>query len=729
MAYPQTPLGMRLEVAPRADFTADPATYTWTDITRDLQLSVPITHTRGAGDEQSESNSETVFALRNLTGRYTTDNALSDLWPDFDENVPFKFSTNTGDGTGWHQEWIQYLAVAVDDWPARTPHLCNTHITAAGLFRRIGQWDPLRSPLFRTMAGVAPDDYVPYIYHSGEDQDTATQVASGLAGGLPMSVTGSPSFAADDGLPGSLPLPTLPEGGQFTATIPSYVNTNQWVHQFVIQIPAAPSGNRTLMTYATPGGTVTSWAVTLEPGSPDALFVRAYNSAGSELFNLATGVDSGDLGGESDFYGHHFMISVATYQNAGNVWAWLKGKRADGLNLESATNLVAGTHAGLSGPMVFTSPVDGSTFGHSAIYIDPGFSIIFGGSQADINAAAMDGYAGEMAHERLERLCREHQIPFSSSATSTKAMGPQLIDTLIVNFRDCERADHGMLDDSQGYVGYISLPEMYNQTPALVIDGAVRGQLGTPFIPTTDDQRRKNRVTATRTGGSSYTHEVADDINGVPGLRPGVGVFAGDVEVNIESDDDLPYHASFVTSQGTVPGKRYPSLTIDFLRAPNLLAGYRNLRLCGRAQVTNPPKQHSRITADVLLPGWTTVINGRRGPWTLTANCSRYDPYNAGVLGDASTSSAWLQCDTTTVLAAELVQGATLLSVTATPLFTTTADLVTHPLSLLVGGEVMAVSAISGGANPQTFTVARSLNKRHAAGTPVQVHRPLLLVL
>jgi hypothetical protein len=80
-------------------------------------------------------------------------------------------------------------------------------------------------------------------------------------------------------------------------------------------------------------------------------------------------------------------------------------------------------------------------------------------------------------------------------------------------------------------------------------------------------------------------------------------------------------------------------------------------------------------------------------------------------------------------LAAGVSSSATSLSVSTTnpgsPLWTTSAgDL---PFDILVAGERMTVTAISGASSPQAFTVVRSVNsvvKAQTAGAPLTLFYP-----
>lgn len=733
MAYPDQALGMRMECAPDADLTADPSTYTWQEITPDLHMPAPIGHQRGAEDEQTESNTESSFTLKNPRGRYTTDNPLSDLWPKFGLNLPVRYSTNTGDGAGWHQEWIQYLSEAKDRWPAGNPNLCVADVTCAGLFRRMGRWDKLESPLRRSISGVAAGDYVPYAYWHLEDGTDATQAAAATPGVGAGVVAGDVDFAASDDLLGSKPLPEFAAGASITMLVPTYTTTDQWAIQVLAKIESAPASATTLIEMYTNGeGTNSKYRIALIPGSPDGIgLYYTDKTTGVETFLGQQDLDGADPSAnptEDDFYGSWRMYKLGESLVAGNLTSWLSLTNEDGGGGAAGIGGFGGATSTLKSVVLRgETGTAGIAFGHTAVFVDPALSI---GPTLGDNAAAMGGWAGEEAADRIVRLSREARLPYNVTATRSEPMGPQLHDTLLANFRDCEATDHGMLDDSQGVVGYRALSELYNQDPVLVIDAAYRNELFMPFDPVTDDQKRRNQVTARRPNGSEATVENLDDIDGVPGIQRGVGRYPADIDVNTETDTVLALHASWIANViGAWPGKRYPAISIDLRRAVHLIGASRNLRLGDRVLVKNPPRQHSRSDIDVIFTGWSKINQGRRGSWRLIANAAPY-LYQVGEAGDGSTSSSWSQTSAGTQSAAELAPGATSLSVTVVgPLFTTAANLTLNPLSLIVGGEIMPVSAIAGGASPQTFTVTRTLPKRHAAGTPVRVYRPLIAAL
>ena len=58
---------------------------------------------------------------------------------------------------------------------------------------------------------------------------------------------------------------------------------------------------------------------------------------------------------------------------------------------------------------------------------------------------AGNAYAGEQAHVRIQRVCGEEGIPFSSAASTSLVCGPQPIAAPFAIMQDAEKVDHGVL--------------------------------------------------------------------------------------------------------------------------------------------------------------------------------------------------------------------------------------------------------------------------------------------
>ena len=119
----------------------------------------------------------------------------------------------------------------------------------------------------------------------------------------------------------------------------------------------------------------------------------------------------------------------------------------------------------------------------------------------------------------------------------------------------------------------------------------------------------------------------------------------------------------------------------------------------------------------------------REFSWDITLWCSPAGPWTVGVVEDTVLGRP----DTDgSELASGVSSSATSWSVavTAGPLWITSAAFPTHfPLDVMLGGERVRVSAISGGSSPQTFTISqRSVNgivKSHLAGAPLSLADPM----
>jgi hypothetical protein len=275
---------------------------------------------------------------------------------------------------------------------------------------------------------------------------------------------------------------------------------------------------------------------------------------------------------------------------------------------------------------------------------------------------------------------------------------------------------------------------MYNQEPAIVIDGSARELNMVGFKPVRDDQKRRNKITAKRPfgGEATYTHPSVDPTH--PDYDVTKGVYDSDLSVNPDSDDRLIDHAALTVEIGMVPGKRYPSVIMDLLRCPQLVGAWRATQLGDLIRITVPPQQHAKGDVDLLIRGYRQTWSGGR-KWLVEMNTVRADPYrvqviegagNTGRLAPAGVTLSTTYEATVTSMVVSIAAGNVLLS-------TAGADYPAAPGVLLdIGGECVGVTAVSGASSPQTMTVVRSINgvrKRQLSGTAVNLWQPSGLAL
>lgn len=712
VTFPSSPLTTKVWIALGADLSASRYTWNWLDITEHVRHDLGISLDVGRREASSRVNaSRCQMKLANPAGIFSRRNPMGPyygLLGGKTANVPIWIELDPGDGYRTMYEGY------INDLPTRWTDPSGTDsyvvIQCAGILRRLEQGENLKSPMFRSISGVAANDYVPLAYWPMEDGADAAQLASGIPGGAPLQITGSITLASDSDLPGSDALPVFAAGATASGAVPSYTDTGQWVFQIAAKVNAEPTDYVLIATIDVSGGSIVRWELILEAdGASGSLGAVGYDADGLVAMSVATSLDI-------EFYGRWQTISLAAYPELGNLTATLF--YFDGLG--DSTGPFGFMSADVAGVVTRITIGGAESFaaGHAALFVDTSFD-----NDLDVanTAPAMYGHTGELAHVRMARLCREEGIPFVCQAAASAAMGPQSSDTLLEVLRECEKADGGVLFE-QGYgLGYQALSERYNQPVALNLDFDQRHIYGTPE-PADDDQRFRNQWTIRRDGGSSATYR-DPDYSAADGLHDD-----GDT-VSVDTDAQTFFHAGHRVRRDSVDEDRWPRLPINLAGTPDLIPGWLSTPLGSRVNVANPPPEMTPATIDAVIEGytqrWDTVS------WVASMNTSPASIYQVGVAGDATTDGSWAQTSDAE-LAEDLDTTETSIEVTSTDTWTTT------PAGELIvfGGEVVSLDAVSGSAPNWTFTVMRSVNgviKSHSTASPahlraVRVYRPAVAV-
>lgn len=647
MAFPADPLGVRVRIAPGADLTAHPDTYPWQDATADWVPSRRLRHKRGSADEQAQGSSENNLVLRNsfsrvagvegMVARYSPDNPMSDLWPDFDLNCPMEIALDIGDGNGFQALSRAYLSDSPDEWPGQSERLAYVHARADGLFRRMGQWDKLADPVefaIKAFADSAALDYWPMT-----DGAAATQWANAIGGGHPMRIVNPAGvdLAADNNIAGSSPLPVFKTStnAHGLAEIRSYTDTTlQWTTTSMHRVGSSPSSITPLITVYQRNDF--AHGIALDRGSSEVQLIQA-QPGGTETVVASSSYTPADLEERS-------LLLYLTTSDAGG-FALAEIYADDGTLLVSFGGPVIGSGYGTGHKIRIASPsVTDDVAGQLAYYpLDPGFDFTNLGDLADV-LAAMRSYTGELLNDRIIRVGAQVGVAVQATPGLGPAMGPQPLNTRALDvFRECEETGHGILDDSLGVVAYRAFSELLNQDPVLTVDGSDR-ELFHPLKPTSDDLKVKTQVTVTQPDGTSAT--VRDQA-----AVARVGLYERRADANLASADQMRHLAGWLLYEGTRrdsrPRKRIPQLTLNLRSAPQLAAAALGLRLGDRIQIINPPPQLGPNPIDVMFVGWDTGSLHRR-TWRLTANCvpyvhdvAVYGPYPYAAHQASGTNGSW----------------------------------------------------------------------------------------
>lgn len=714
------------------------------DVTDDVLTQRPEV-TYGALDEMSQAQAAEIrFDLSNLTGDYTPERFQSIHFPYVQLGVEVRLSVF------WNGEWHVRFHGEASEWLPVWPWgdvqnapdeeaLAEAHVqvVASGILRRLGQGRiPIRSAMFRSMSGIAPDDYRPLDYWPMEDGADAAAIATGVAGGTPGTLSGTVTLAEDDTLLGSQALPLVAAGGSIAMLVRSYTDTNQFAVQIAMKRAAAPAAATTFVEIQIAGALVGFLRLEINPAaSPKTVSINAYSPAGTLLggsgFELSG--DSASEPSEATFFGTWVLYTIGLHQFSGQVTTAFGYSSGDGRISAVALGVLLG--AGATGQPTLVRALGGdgagTRFGHSTVYVDPAMDLTFIPDDHDL---ALTGYTGEQAHIRAERLAREAGLPIVIIGDESQPMGPQQPDTMINLFNACADVDMGIFGECHDQLAllYRCGSTIYNQDPMLVLDAAVN-EMANPFAPTKDDQGLRNDVTVGRIDGSSYRSVRETGPKSIQAPPDGVGPYdEGPLALNLETDDQAKYNAEWRTWLGTWPGMRYPSLSPAISVVPDVADDWLAALPGDRVDAVNLPAQHPSGGVAVIVRGWTETYT--KGTWEPRINASPAGPYDVGIAGDDDNPGAWLQTEPTTRLEDEVVAGSTTASVIVDgPLFSTDdADIDYSPLEIIIGGpggEVRGVSDISGASSPQTFTFTEPTEKTWPADTSFQVYRPLVAAL
>lgn len=598
-----------------------------------------------------------------------------------------------GEVPSWPQQWD------ISERDAWVP------VQAAGVLRRLGQGTAaLKSSIQRaTLNDPNVRGYWPM-----EDQEGATSLASGLAGGPAMAIFGNPRLAASDVFPSSNPLPEMALAF-LSGQVNTYVATGSVHARFMMAVPDTGEtlGAMPLRLWMT--GTAARWDLTYDPINAGALRLEAFDSAGVNIMSQAASFAVN---------GKLLAVVLELVQNGANIdWKVVTVDLGVPLGLQMSNTLntrtvgqaaLAQVNAGLL--------LDTTVIGHLAVA-----SAIPASFEQPLN-----GYLAEKAGRRIERLCSEEGIPFTGygDLDDSVAMGVQRPTQLLDLFAECEASDLGQLFESRDQLGlaYRTRASRAYQAAALALNYTALREL----TPVEDDQNTRNDITVTRINGSSARATIDTGPLSTQAPPNGVGRYDDVVELSLASDTQLASQANLRATLGTIDEPRYPVLSVQlagtaFAASQALISSALDVEHGDLITVTGTPVWVPPGTIEAHTIGQVETLGVRE--YQIDYVCMPARPIGATGLYD-STAARW-GADSSTLNATMTTSATSVTVATATgPLWTTT-DV---PLDIVVAGERITVGAISGATSPQTFSsLTRSVNgvvKAHSVGEAVQIADP-----
>jgi len=588
----------------------------------------------------------------------------------------------------------------VPEWPVRWDQSgrdVTAPINGAGILRRLSQGQgALRSPMYRQLPLWSPAALWPL-----EDGSSATTAASAVTRVGPATCA-DVTFGAD-GPPGAASAIQL---NSASSTIKGIVTTGPsstgYSGMFMFKLSALPGLDSTLALYSATG-TVTQWQIVSASGG--SVKLNGYDSGGSAV------VTAGPIAWGTTDPTQWSAIRLRTTVSGGTVtWdlAWIQVN-------EPIISSASGTYAGTAPKLTGWTATGAASTSYSMSFIGPSSLPFTSGTFYNV----MNGFSGELAGDRLTRLCDEENIPLAliGSTSTTASMGAQSPATLLDLLHECEAADQGVLHERGSGLGYLTRVARHNPTTIMALDFS-SGHIAAPPEPTDDDQRLRNQVRLTRTGGSSVT--VQDDTSITAN-----GTYLDELTVNLATDGLLTPHAYWRLHLGTLSDLRWPRITLNLARNPSLIPTWCQMRIGSRITVANPPSAVAGASLDLIVEGWTETLTDYG--WDVELACSPAAPWQVAVF-DSSTTLATSQSTTLGASATTTATSLTFSTVNPKDVWSTTNE----PYDVLISGERITVTSMAAatGTGPytQTATVTRSVNgivKAHASGEAVALAVPV----
>lgn len=693
MSFPADPLDLVVEVFLGADLTADPSTWTPTDATALALIYTRdrVAIVRGRPDQTSTADpSSCKMTVDNRLGYWSSRQPASPWFGQLRKGTPLRV---TAEG---HVRYTGFISALPPRWDVSGRDRYVPLVARGRLYQITRGKVPAKSALRRSTDALGPVNHWPL-----EDAANATSAANAVSGGVPLLAAGSPIFGAV-GPAGAAAAVDFGLGGSLAANLTSVATSD-----VTVSVVATWTGSMT-------GVLATATAI---PGNAG---VTLYTTAGQLFADIDAVGGPATLTGPtvSDSLPHHIAVTLHDTGIAVQSRLYVDG------------TLIASTNAfSVLGNSPVKASLNPSGAANAAGPVVDHFAL-YNAVVSTSLAPAVAAYDGELAHVRFGRLSDEDNIPNTTAATVSQAMGPQGVKTFPELVRECEATDQGFLYEGVADFGlvYQSHTERENLDPALTLDYTA-GHVAPPLEATDDDTGLINDVTVTRDGGSSSRLVAADPLDELSTVN--VGTAPDSQTYSLHTDDQTYQIAGYRLRLGIWPGYRYPGLTMNLAAAPDLIDDWCTADLAFRAAITNPPSDIGPDDPSVIVEGYGETLG--QYDWDVGANCSLEGPLRVSLVsntsGDTDEDLGYLDFDTLTLHTGVNTTAGTWL-IDAVPIDAAVAD--DLPRHMMCEGELITVTVVSGSSAPQTWTVTRSVNgvvKSHLANVAISLAHPFVMAL
>lgn len=580
---------------------------------------------------------------------------------------------------------------------------------ASGILRRLGQGQsPLKSTMFRGLSEKANVT----AYWPCEDGKDSTSLSSGLINGTPMDIVqGKPTLATNSTFNCSNPLPQLHKS-TWVGSVANHEDTGREQVWLLLYVPNTLSAETVLIRIWFTGATAVIWQLSIDNFGNLRLIgvnssIALISDSGYIAFDVNTRLLRVSLTWEQNGTGVDFGIWTL------EVGVLNHGSFAGG-TLNSAT-LGRINRIDINQDAI----LDDVTVGHISS-TNENFNLFE--LKDELNA-----FNGETAGKRVRRLFETENIPgnIKGDITKTTVMGPQLPNTLLELLHEVEVTDGGALFESREFPGltYRTRESMYSQDitdNSRVLHLNYSNKHISAMEPTDDDQHLRNSIIASRKNGGIGLASLNDGSELSMGV---VGIYDSSTEVNVALDSQLVDLANWFLALGTVNEARFPAIVLTLERQvfssdSALTTKVKALEIGDMVTIDGLPSWLPPEPIAQIVQGLTESMHNYSH--VITIHGAPAVPWQAAIYEDTNSryesQGSYLSQDIDNTTSAVIV------STPVGPVWS--AD--DAPFDIMVAGERMTVTAISGTGTPQTFTCTRHVNgiiKAHVTGEEVRLFR------
>lgn len=555
---------------------------------------------------------------------------------------------------------------------------------------------PLESPIYANRIQVDPTGY--WTFEDGAD---ATQAGAASRNTVAATVA-NVRFKADDTLNGS-------NGSlQFDGALASIKGRSRTTGVtgtasalFFFKFGTLPATTVPMINLGTGGSVATSWTIETDGGS---FTIRAFNSDGTSLLSSAILIGSITL---TEWISMRLELTTS----GGNIaWALAWNEVAQDAILGSSGTIVGapGRFAGFT----VAGHASNTDMYWAHVVLDTDTTDF---SSADFIGAA-NGYIGESFAARFKRLCIANGITpdLDGWEFESELVGRQRTDTLLNVLNDGARVDGGLLLGSRrqgNALTHVTRSRISTAPYSVQLSHDGNSHLAKTPKPIKDSVGVKNDVTVTRPGAGYSRRVITDGRYGTDAI----GNVPDAQEVNVLTDEDTESVAGWLALLGTWNEARVPDISVA-LNRPETLFGSTIAEQILAADVgrwvslIDMPVHQKPGPLDQIVQGYSEAVDNKT--WTIAFNGTPYGPWRVGIIEGLLTPARFVATNTTVDAATSTAVSLTFVTAAGSSRWVTTADVATSPfpLDVLIAGERVTITDITGTTNTQTITVTRSVN-------------------